>query len=130
MASVRPVFFVDLLSGLFPKKPMSSTRFSYIVSLLFALVIEALESERGLLPRQGSAFREGHKKSSLLFAKEFLGGNGKAEDTKLPGAGIPPKPCPMERVKMETMYELKANSFLGEREAQSTRDTPPSSHIA
>jgi hypothetical protein len=24
----------------------------------------------------------------------------------MPGAGIPPKPCPMERVKMETMYEM------------------------
>src|SRR5271156_1864054 len=63
MASVRPVCFVDLLSGFFPKKPMSSTRFSYIVILLFALVIGALESERGLLPSRGSAFREGLKKS-------------------------------------------------------------------
>src|SRR5260370_21994077 len=72
IASVRPVFFVDLLSGLFPKKPMSSTRFSYIFKSPFsALVIEALESERGLLPRRGSAFREGHKKSSLSFAKSF-----------------------------------------------------------
>lgn len=72
MASVRPVFFVDLLSGLFPKKPMSSTRFSYIYKSPFsALVIEALESERGLLPRRGSAFREGRKKSPLSFAKSF-----------------------------------------------------------
>src|SRR3984885_11460641 len=95
MASVRPFFVVDLLSGLLPKKPMSSTRFSYIVSLLFALVIGALESERGLLPRQGSAFREGHK-NPLCRSRRFLGGNGKAEDAKPPGAGIPPKPCPME----------------------------------
>src|SRR5271168_1936147 len=71
MASVRPVFFVDLRSGAFPKKPMSSTRFSYIFfqAPFSALVIGALESERGLLPRRGSAFREGHKKSSPSFAK-------------------------------------------------------------
>jgi hypothetical protein len=31
----------------------------------------ALESERGLLPKRGSAFREGHKKSSLLLSKSF-----------------------------------------------------------
>ena len=43
-----------------------------------------------------------------------MGGNGKAEDTKLPGAGIPPKPCPMERVKMETMYEMDRTSALGD----------------
>src|SRR5208283_5171444 len=67
MASVRPVFFVNLFSGFFPKKPMSSTRFSYICESPFsALVIGALESERGLLPRRGSAFREGHKKSCDL----------------------------------------------------------------
>src|SRR5580700_6453623 len=71
MASVRPVFFVDLLSGFFPKKPMSSTRFSYIVSLLFTLVIGALGSERGLLPRRGSAFREGHEKSPASFPEIF-----------------------------------------------------------
>src|SRR5580692_2025881 len=72
MANVRPVFFVDLLSGALPKKPMSSTRFSYIGESPFsALVIGALESERGLLPRRGSAFREGHKKSSPSFAKSF-----------------------------------------------------------
>jgi len=28
-----------------------------------------------------------------------LGGTGKAEDAKLPGAGIIPKRCPMERVE-------------------------------
>jgi hypothetical protein len=39
-----------------------------------------------LLPRRVAAFREGPKDSQ--------GGTGKAEDAKLPGAGIIPKPCP------------------------------------
>jgi hypothetical protein len=34
---------------------------------------------------------------------DFLGGTEKAEDVKLPGAGIIPKLCPMERVGMEKM---------------------------
>jgi hypothetical protein len=36
-------------------------------------------------------------------SEDFLGGTGKAEDAKLPGAGIIPKLCPMERVGMERM---------------------------
>jgi hypothetical protein len=40
-----------------------------------------------------------------------LGGNGKAEDTKLQGAGIPPEAVLNEKGGMETMYELKANFF-------------------
>jgi hypothetical protein len=31
-------------------------------------------------------------------SEDLLGGTGKAEDAKLPGAGIIPKLCPMERV--------------------------------
>jgi len=33
-----------------------------------------------------------------------LGGTAKAEDAKLPGAGIIPKLCPMERTGTETMH--------------------------
>jgi hypothetical protein len=36
-------------------------------------------------------------------SEDFLGGAGKAEDAKLPGAGIIPKLCPMERLGMERM---------------------------
>jgi hypothetical protein len=36
-------------------------------------------------------------------SEDLLGGTGKAEDAKLPGAGIIPKLCPMERVEMERM---------------------------
>jgi len=34
-------------------------------------------------------------------SEDLLGGAGKAEDAKLPGAGIIPKLCPMEREKTE-----------------------------
>ena len=33
-------------------------------------------------------------------SEDLLGGNGKAGDAKLPGVGIIPKQCPMERVGM------------------------------
>jgi hypothetical protein len=54
--------------------------------------------------------------------EEFLGGNGKAEDTKPQGAGIPPKPCPMKRVEWRPCTNY-GELFLGKRKAQSTRDT-------
>jgi hypothetical protein len=38
-------------------------------------------------------------------SEDFLGGAGKAEDAKLPGAGIIPKLCPMQRVGTQKMYE-------------------------
>jgi hypothetical protein len=36
-------------------------------------------------------------------SEDLLGGTGKAEDAKLPGAGIIRKLCPMERAGMERM---------------------------
>jgi hypothetical protein len=36
-------------------------------------------------------------------SEDLLGGTGKAEDAKLPGAGIIPKLCPMERAETEKM---------------------------
>jgi len=35
-----------------------------------------------------------------VVCEEFLGGNGKAEEPKLQGAGIPPKPWPNGRSGM------------------------------
>jgi hypothetical protein len=56
-----------------------------------------------LLPKRASAFWEGHKKSSMTFSEDLLGGTGRAEDAKLPDAGIIPKLCPMGRAEMEGM---------------------------
>ena len=57
------------------------------------------QSARGFCS-QGEDLHFGRGTKSLqCFCEEFLGGNGKAEEPKVPGAGIPPKPCPMERVE-------------------------------
>jgi hypothetical protein len=39
---------------------------------------------------------------------DLLGGTGKAEDAKLPGAGIIPKQCPMKRAGTEAMNGNKS----------------------
>jgi hypothetical protein len=48
-------------------------------------------------------------------SEDLLGGTGKAEDAKLPGAGIIPKLCPMERVETGIMYGNEFNSIRGNR---------------
>jgi hypothetical protein len=75
-----------------------------ILCSVSALVIGAPGSEWILLPKRAAAFWEGHKKSSALVQKTFLGGTGKAEAAKLQGAGIIPKLCPMEKVEAEAMH--------------------------
>ena len=63
-------------------------------------------AERMLLPRRVAAFREG--------PKNHRGGTGKAEDAKLPGAGIIPKPCPRKGAT-EKERALKAPGTSGDR---------------
>src|ERR1700735_1732578 len=59
----------------------------HVLFLLFCPIsLGHPRAERMLLPRRAAAFWEGPKDS--------LGGTGKAEDAKLPGAGIIPKQCP------------------------------------
>ena len=50
-------------------------------------------------PKTSGCFREGHNKSSALFQKICWEEPQKAEDAKLPGAGIIPKRCPMKRAQ-------------------------------
>lgn len=50
-------------------------------------------SERILLPRQAAAFGEGREIFGGV-SEDFLGGTGKAEDAKLPSAGIIPEAVP------------------------------------
>ena len=47
------------------------------------------------------------------------GGTGKAEHAKLPGAGIGPKQCPMERVGTEAMHR---NGFQSRRQGPEPHD--------
>jgi hypothetical protein len=39
-------------------------------------------------------------------SEDLLGGTGKAEDVKLPDAGIIPKLCPMESAETEAMHPI------------------------
>jgi hypothetical protein len=50
----------------------------------------------------------GTQKIFGAVSEDLLGGTGKAEDVKLPGAGIIPKQCPMERAGTERMHQNKS----------------------
>jgi hypothetical protein len=54
-------------------------------------------------PKASGCFLGGTQEIFGGVSGDLLGGTGKAEDAKLPGAGIIPKQCPMERVETETM---------------------------
>ena len=65
-----------------------------------------------LLPKRASAFWEGHEIFEMFdVSEDLLGGTGKAEDAKLPGAGIIPKLCPMERVETEVMEQISSEQY-------------------
>ena len=49
-------------------------------------------------PKASGCFLGGTQTIFNAVSEDLLGGTGKAEDAKLPGAGIIPKQCPMERV--------------------------------
>ena len=55
-------------------------------------------------PKASDCFWGGTQEIFDAVLEDLLGGTGKAEDVRLPGAGIIPKQCPMERVEMETMH--------------------------
>src|SRR3984957_18761228 len=82
-ASVRPVFFVDLLSGFLPKKPMSSTRFSYIFESPFCPRNWGTRKREGSAPKARVCISGGARKISYVVPGDFWGGSGKAEDPKL-----------------------------------------------
>ncbi len=54
-------------------------------------------------------------------SEDLLGGTGKAEDAKLPGAGIIPKLCPMQRTEREAMSRNRSYRFEREPNARSMR---------
>jgi hypothetical protein len=69
-----------------------------------ALVIGATRKRVDTAPKVSGCFLGGTQETFGVVSKDLLGGTGKAEDAKLPGAGIIPKQCPMERVETETMH--------------------------
>jgi len=48
-------------------------------------------------PKASGCFLGGTQEIFGAVSEDLLGGAGKAEDAKLPGAGIIPKLCPMKR---------------------------------
>jgi len=58
-------------------------------------------------PKASGCFLGGTQEIFGAFLEDLLGGTGKAEDAKLPGAGIIPKQCPMERVETEKICRNK-----------------------
>jgi len=60
-------------------------------------------------PKASDCFLGGTQEIFDAVLEDLLGGTGKAEDVKLPGAGIIPKQCPMEGVETETMHR---NGFV------------------
>jgi hypothetical protein len=55
-------------------------------------------------PKASGCLSGGTQEIFDAVSEHLLGGTGKAEAAKLPGAGIIPKLCPMERVGTEAMH--------------------------
>ena len=64
-----------------------------------------------LAPKASDCFWEGTQEIFGAVSEDLLGGNGKAEDAKLPGAGIIPKPCPKERAEKERIRTRKSRGL-------------------
>jgi hypothetical protein len=62
-------------------------------------------------PKASGCFLGGTQEIFGAVSEDLLGGAGKAEDAKLPGAGIIPKQCPMERVRNEIMHQDSTHQF-------------------
>ncbi len=57
-------------------------------------------------PKASGCILGGAREIFHAVSEDFSGGAEKAEDAKLPGAGIIPKLCSMERAETERMYEM------------------------
>jgi hypothetical protein len=90
---------------------MSWIEFRYILFLLFRPcnwgTPEAKREDTA--PKASVCFLGGAREIFGSVSEDLLGGTGKAEDAKLPGAGIIPKLCPMQRVKRRQWTEKNPN---------------------
>ena len=62
-------------------------------------------------PKARGCFLGGTQEIFAAVSEDLLGGTGKAEDAKLPGAGIIPKQCPMERVETEALHQNESKTM-------------------
>src|SRR5713226_1600586 len=90
--------------------------FVHILSLHFCPCSWGTRKREGSAPKARVCISGGTQKVFVVVCEEFLGGNGKAEDTKPQGAGIPPKPCPMKRVEWRPCTKY-GELVLGETES-------------
>src|SRR5208283_903291 len=74
-------------------------------------------------PKASGCFLGGTQEIFGAGSEDLLGGTGKAEDAKLPGAGIIPKLCPMERARTEAMHRDKFHQCQRGPEPQDKRET-------
>ena len=98
-----------LLPGLF------HLTITYICESPFCPCNWGTRKREGSAPKARVCISGGARKISSVRPGDFWGGNGKAEDTKPPGAGIPPKPCPMERAEKRRETEPSRTGLWGDR---------------
>src|SRR5277367_3426053 len=81
-----PLPFACRCSGSAPRNPTSVTELRYMSFSFFCPIFLRHPEARAAAPKASGCIPGGNRR--------FSGGTGKAEDAKLPGAGIRPKPCP------------------------------------
>jgi hypothetical protein len=72
-------------------------------------------------PKASGCFLGGTQEIFGAVSEDLLGGAGKAEDAKLPGAGIIPKQSPMERAETGTIQGNKFHRCHQGSESQEKR---------
>src|SRR5258708_36148319 len=89
-----------------------------------ALVIGAPGKRVDAAPKAGGCFGGGTQEIFRGVSENWLGGTGKAEAAKLPGAGIIPKQCPMERVETEARHRTSPAGIRNQDAQEQRRDAP------
>ena len=79
-------------------------------------------------PKANGCFLGGTQEIFGAVSEDFLRGTGKPEDAKLPGAGIIPKLCPMERAGTERMNRNKSCGWEQDSAAEKGGEKQPRGH--
>src|ERR1700732_1011211 len=87
--------------------------FVHCLSLHFCPCNWGTRKREGSAPKARVCISGGTQKVFAVVCEEFLGGNGKEEEPKLQGAGIPPKPCPMEGAELDEGIKMSRGRLSG-----------------
>src|ERR1700728_1969113 len=115
MASLRPDFLVDLLSGFLPKKPMSSTRFSYI-----SLILRFCPRNWGT-PRARGCCSQSERRHSGREPKALREEPGKQRTRSCRAQEVARSGCSIERGNGARNGRESGDGRLGKRESKCTR---------